>query len=430
MHNRYLVALTFLIAFQSSALADDWPAFRGLHGNGISQESGFPTTWGPDRNIVWKVPLAGPGNGSPIVSNGHIFLTLADDDGRRRSLYCFDRRDGRQIWVRTVPFDKSEPTHKTNPHSSSTPAADGTTVVVWHGSAGLYAYDFSGEQLWTRDLGEFRHMWGDGGSPVIFRDRVIVNCGPGQRVFVTALDLKDGHTIWEQEEPQDSQVSDARADGAFKGSWTTPVVARVGEEKQIVCTMPTRVNGYDPATGRIVWTCEGIRGPKGDLAYSSPMISQAFCVAIGGFEGPSMGIRLGEKGDLTKTSRQWRLEKSPQSIGTGILADGYVYRVNASAGPLVDCLDARTGKRVWHGPRGGVAWASMVMAGDVLYATNQEATTFVFNRDPNGYEEVAQNKLNETCNATPALSDGEIFLRTHEHLYCVGLVQSSSPSAR
>jgi outer membrane protein assembly factor BamB len=419
MPRHYVFVLACFLAAPLSAQADDWPAFRGPRGDGISRESAFPTSWGPEQNVKWKVPLPAPSNGSPIVSGGRVFLTLAQNDGRERSLYCFDRNDGRQLWVRTVSLDKAEPTHGTNPHGSSTPVADGKTVVVWHGSAGLHAYDFAGQKLWSRDLGEFRHMWGYGGSPIMYQDRVILNCGPGKRVFVPALALKDGQPIWEQDEPQDSEVSDARADKAFKGSWTTPVVARVREEDHIVCTMPTRVNGYDPATGKILWTCDGIRGPRGDLAYSSPMIFEDFCVAIGGYEGPSIGIRLGEKGDLTQSNRPWRVEKNPQSIGTGIFVDGHVYRVNASAGPLVECLDAKTGQAVWRGPRGGVAWASIVMAGNLLHATNQDATTFIFELDPKEYVEVAQNKLDETCNATPALSDGQIFIRTHEHLYCI-----------
>jgi outer membrane protein assembly factor BamB len=420
MPYRYPFVIICIAILRSSALAEDWPAFRGPRGDGISNESGFPTAWGPDQNIKWKVSLPAPGNSSPIVSNGRVFLTLAEDEGRKRSLYCFDRKDGRKLWVRTVSFEKTMPTHSSNPHGSSTPATDGKVVVVWHSSAGLYAYDFSGHQLWSRDLGEFRHMWGYGGSPVIYQDRVILNCGPGKRVFVTALNLADGRTIWQQEEPQDNQEIDKRADGGYKGSWTTPVVARIGGEDHIVCTMPTRINGYDPATGKILWTCEGIRGPKGDLAYSSPMISDGFCVAIAGFEGPSIGIRLGATGDLTKSGRQWRLEKNPQNIGTGIFVDGYIYRVNASPGPLVDCVDAKTGERVWGGPRGGAGWASIVMADGRLYATSQDATTFIFKLNPKGYEEVSQNKLDETCNATPAFSDRQIFIRTHDYLYCIG----------
>ncbi len=417
---RRFVAFACLVLLNSSTHADDWPAFRGPHGDGISTESDFPTTWGPDQNIQWKVPLPAPSNGSPIVSNGRVFVTLAEGEGRRRSLYCFDRRNGRQLWVRTVEFDKAEPTHATNPQGSTTPATDGKIVVVWHNSAGLVAYDFTGQQLWSRDLGEFQHMWGHGGSPVIHQDRVYLNCGPGKRVFVTALNLHDGSTVWEQDEPQDSDVSDARGDGAYKGSWTTPVVARVRGEDQLICTMPTRVIGYDLATGKILWTCDGIRGPRGDLAYSSPMIEDDFCVAIAGFEGPSIGFRLGEKGNITESSGRWQVEKNPQNIGTGIFAGGHIYRVNASPGPLIDCLDAATGKTVWRGPRGGAGWASIVMAGNLLFATNQDATTYVFKRDPKQYEEVAQNKLDETCNATPALSDGQIFIRTHAHLYCVG----------
>jgi outer membrane protein assembly factor BamB len=417
---RSTTIFTCFVAIQFSTYADDWQAFRGPRGDGISRESNLPTTWGPEQNIKWKIPLAASSNGSPIVSNGRVFLTFAEDDGKKRSLGCYDRKDGRQLWVRTISFGESTPTHATNPHGSSTPVADGSTVVVWHDSAGLHAYDFAGELLWSRDLGQFSHMWGYGGSPIIYQDRVILNCSPGTRIFMTALNLKDGITIWEQEEPQDGQVSDARADGKYKGSWTTPVVANIRGEDQIVCTMPTRVNGYDPATGNILWTSDGIRGPRGDLAYSSPMISEEFCVAIAGFEGPAIGFRLGEKGDLTNSNRQWQLEKNPQNIGTGIFVDGYVYRINASPGPLVDCLDAKTGEVVWRGPRGGAAWASLVMADGLLYATNQDATTFVFKLDRSGYTEVAQNKLNEACNATPALSDGQIFIRTHEHLYCIG----------
>jgi outer membrane protein assembly factor BamB len=420
MPYRFTWILPWLFALQFSANADDWPAFRGPNGDGISPESGFPTNWGPEKNIKWKIPLPGPSNGSPIVSNGRVFLTIAEDEGAKRSLYCFDRTDGRELWVRTVSFGKKMPTHETNPHGSSTPVADGKTVVVWHGSAGVYAYDFAGNEIWSRDLGEFRHMWGYGGSPIIYKERVILNCGPGAKIFVAALSLENGQTLWLTEEPQDSDKSDARADGKYKGSWTTPVVARVRGEEHIVCTMPTRVNGYEPATGELLWTCDGIRGPRGDLAYSSPMISSEFCVAIGGFEGPSIGFRLGQKGDITESSRQWRFEKNPQNIGTGIFVDGHIYRVNASPGPLVDCLDAKTGQIVWRGPRGGAGWASIVMANGLLYATNQDATTFVFKHSGQGYEEIAQNNINETCNSTPALSEKHIFIRTHEQLYCIG----------
>lgn len=416
---RNLFLAVCIASLALSAQADDWNSFRGPQGDGVSHESGFPTTWGPNKNIKWKIPLPAPSNGSPIVSNGRVFLTLAENDGKKRSLYCFDGNDGHELWARSVALDKKMPTHKSNPHGSSTPAANGQVVVAWHSSAGLVCYDFDGNQLWSRDLGEFKHMWGSGGSPIIYRDRVILNCGPGKRVFLTALDLESGKTIWKQEEPQDNENADTRADGNYKGSWSTPIIARIDGQDQIVCSMTTRVSGYDLATGKIIWSCDGLSGPKGDLAYSSPMVSDEFCVAIAGFGGPSIGFRLGGSGNITESNRQWRNARNPQSIGTGILHDGFVYRVNAASGPLIECLESKTGKTVWRGPRGGAGWASIVMADGILFATNQKATTFVFKLNPEKYELLAQNNLNETCNATPALSDGKIFIRTYGHLYCI-----------
>lgn len=415
--------LSFTIAVVLSCLsahATDWPAFRGPAGNGITPDQGFPTRWGPDDNIRWKVELPAPGNGSPIVSQGRVFLTVAEDHGKKRSLSCFDRADGNLLWTKTVEFDKVLPTHQTNPHGSSTPAADGERVVVWHASAGIFCYDFSGKELWSRNLGEFRHMWGDGTSPIIYRDRVIMHCGPGQKIFLTALDLQSGKRLWETPEPVDGDGDKRTSDGAYMGSWATPVIAQIDGKDQIVCTLPTRVNGYDPDTGEILWTCNGIRGKKGDLAYSSPLINGNFCVSIGGFNGPSIGFKLGGRGDITESHRVWRIEQNPQSIGTGIFIGKHIFRPNAGPG-TIECLEAETGKVLWSDRAGGGNyWGSMVLADGNLYVTNQEAATVVFKPNPERYEEVARNELREHCNTTPAFSGSDIFLRTSQRLYCLG----------
>ncbi len=400
------------------ARSEDWAEFRGPHTNGVSDETNTPTTWGPTTNVKWKAELPGPGNSSPIVSEGRVFVTCAEDEGRKRSLYCFDRKDGKQLWVKTVDFDEVMPTHKTNPYCGSTPAADGQRVVVWHASAGLHCYDYSGKELWSRNLGTFRHTWGYGTSPIFFDGKIILHTGPGKREFVAAFNPETGATLWETEEP-DGGAEGPRTDGKYRGSWSTTIVAKVDGQDQILCTLPTRLVAYDPKDGKIIWYCNGIRGPKGDLAYSSPMVGAGVCVAIGGYNGPSIGVKLGGHGDVTATHRLWRQEKNPQNIGTGVFIGDYLYRANAGPG-TIECLDPQTGKAVWTDRgAGGNFWGSIVSANGNLYVTNQQGLTMVFKPNPEKFDEVARNPLGESSNSTPAVSDQQLFIRTARHVYCI-----------
>ena len=418
MLRRILIIIALLVVAGQAARAEDWPSFRGPEGNGISQEKNFPVTWSRDEKVKWKAELPGPGNSSPIVCHGRVFITCGEDQGRRRSLYCYDRSSGRQMWVRTVAFDKVMPTHKTSPYCSSTPAADRDRVVVWHSSAGLYCYDLDGQQLWSRDLGEFRHMWGYGSSPVLYNNRVVLNCGPGRRVFLTAVDLDTGKTIWKTEEPFEGD-GDRNENGKYLGSWSTPVIASVGGKELILCSMPTRLNAYDHKNGSIVWSCDGLRGRKGDLVYTSPIIADDVCVAMGGFNGPAIGVSMGGSGNVTGSHRLWRVEPNPQRIGSGVCVDGHVYM--ASAGPSTfQCLAPKTGEVLWEERSDGAAhWGSLVFAAGRLYVTDQAGTTQVFLPNPEKFELVARNPLGERSNSTPAFSEGEIFIRTFEHLYCI-----------
>jgi hypothetical protein len=174
------LSLLLIVLLVARAGAQDFPSWRGPTGDGQTLVTEAPIRWDQTTNVKWKVPLKRPANGSPIVAKGRVLLTLAEDDeGRSRSIYCFDRRDGKQLWVRTVTLDRTMPTHKTNPYGGTTPASDGERVVVWHASAGLHAYDLDGKELWKRDLGEFRHEWGYGTSPILHDGKVILNTGPG-----------------------------------------------------------------------------------------------------------------------------------------------------------------------------------------------------------------------------------------------------------
>ncbi len=403
----------------SPSLAEDWPAFRGPRGNGTSLEKDVPLKWSKQENITWKVALPAPGNSSPIVSNGRVFVTCAENKGHKRSLYCFDRKDGRELWVRSVNFDKDMPTHKTNNYCGSTPVADGKRVIVWHASAGLFCYDFAGNELWNRNLGEFQHQWGYGVSPILHKGKIILHCGPGKRVFMTAIDPANGKTIWETEEPIDGD-GERNTQRKYMGSWSTPVIAEVNGQELIVCSMSLRVNAYDPQTGKILWSCRGLKGKKGDLAYTSPVLAKEICVTMGGFNGPAIGFRMQGTGDITAAQQLWRNEPNPQRISTGIYTNNALFM--ASAGPnLFQCLNPTTGKILWQERSGGAAcWGSLILANQLLYVTDQSGTTHVFKPNVKRLEKVVQNKLGEPSNSTPAISDGQIFIRTFRHLYCIG----------
>ena len=421
---RSFVFVYFVLVLSNICIAEgqpnsDWTGFRGSTGDGVLQSGELPLRWNQSDGVRWSVDLPRGGNGSPIVVSGRLFVTSAqDDDGHRRTLYCFDAKSGDEFWNRSVSFDRTMPTHKTNPYGGSTPACNGSVVVVWHGSAGLHAYDMDGKDLWSADLGEYRHMWGYGTSPVIDGERVILSTGPGSKVHVVAFDVNNGEEIWRHEEPVDGD-GERNSDGKYMGSWATPVIITQGETRVAVCAMSTRVCGLDIESGELLWYCEGLSGPKGDLAYSSPMIEDDLCVVSGGFNGPTIGFRLRGRGNVTEQSRLWREERNPQSIGTGLLRNGHVYR--PGAGPnLIECIKADTGETVWQERVGSKAfWGSMVYDGTHAMVTNQVGTTFVFKPSPDGFIKVAENPLGDTCNATPAVKDGTIYIRTYRKLWCI-----------
>jgi len=396
-------------------MAGDWPAFRGPSGNGVAQENQAPLHWGPGKNVRWKASLPGPGNSSPIVSRGHVFVTCAEDEGKKRNLYCFDRRTGEKLWARTVEFPTIEPTHRSNPYCASTPVADGSRVVVWHGSAGVFCYNFDGKELWKKDLGTMRHDWGYASSPILHAGKVILNFGPGSRTFLAALDLKTGELVWKRDEPGGLDATDKR----MVGSWSTPIALKVDGKDQILCSMPSRVIACDPETGSLLWFCTGLGTEKIEMVDASPVVSGGIGVAFTGWiNGPTIGFKLGGFGDVTASNRLW-LEKQTQRIGSGVAVDGRLYLVNAGPG-TAQCIECETGKVLWtERLEGGESWGSVVLAAGRLYVTSRRGVTTGFRPDPEKLEVLAMNDLGEPSHATPAVSDGQIFLRTDAHLYCI-----------
>lgn len=414
---RLLAALCLIPGCVLSASADNWPTWRGPTGLGTSAEKKLPIRWSATENVKWKVALPDAGNSTPIIWGDRLFLTQATEKGTKRSLWCLNRQDGSRLWEKTITFTDKEPTHATNPYCSASPVTDGKIVVVSHGSAGVYCYDFDGRELWHRNLGPCHHIWGNAASPVIDRERVFLNFGPGERTFLLAMKASDGSDLWKVEIPGGQEGSD-RAKG-WIGSWSTPILTERNGQTELILSWPGVVKGYDPATGKLLWSCSGLaKNPTDQLTYTSPLVSESVIVAMAGFGGPALAFRRGGTGDLTESHRLWRSSsRNPQRIGSGVIVGEYVYSANE---PGLSCLELQTGKLVWEERVNGGIWGSIVHADGRLYVTSQTGETVVFAANPQEFELLARNPLGkETTRASLAVSNGELFLRTYRHLWCI-----------
>jgi outer membrane protein assembly factor BamB len=399
-------------------LATNWPSWRGPEGLGVSIDQSVPTHWSKTERVSWRIALPEPGNSTPVVWGDRIFVAQAVKEENGRTLMCFSRTTGKLLWQSGVTYSEAEPTHSTNPYASASPVTDGKLVIVWFGSAGLLAYDMEGHEVWRRDLGKQRHTWGYGASPILHGDRVFLNFGPGDRAFLIALEKETGKTVWQVDVPsgQGNQFANWSAADMY-GSWTTPIVIRVGDREELVVSWPHRVTAFDPASGKALWTCEGL----GDLVYPSPLYSDGIVVAMGGFGGPSLAVKAGGSGDVTSTHRLWQFPKSRQMIGSGVVSGGRIYVVDNSG--IAECLELETGKVVWtsrlkgSGESGGV-WSSPVLNRDKIYVMNKSAEVFIFKAAPQ-FELLATNALGEESNSSVVISEGGVFLRTHSALWCI-----------
>ncbi|MDP7205711.1 MAG: PQQ-binding-like beta-propeller repeat protein [Pirellulaceae bacterium] len=407
--------ITILLLFIASPLqAENWPAWRGADGRGVSQEKNLPLSWSATENVLWKVPLAEPCNGTPIIWGDRVFLTQGLDKGKRRAVIALDRASGKKLWQQERPCEVEETTHPQNPPCSSSPITDGKAVYAQLGSAGVVAYDLDGKQLWHRDLGPVLHRWGNGPSPVLYGDLLIVFHGPGIPANMMALDKTSGETVWTSKE--------TAINSPIFGSWSTPLLLK-GKRDELIMPLPgDRIQGaglfksYDPATGKLLWKCDGL----GNEVYAMPIPSPAgdLVVGISGHNGPAMAVRTGGNGDVSATHQLWRtVEKNPQRVSSGVIDGKHLYIANANG--TLDCLLAGSGELVWKGRLGGNLWGSMLLADGRIYLSNFDGDTFVVKAGEK-FELLATNQLAEPLYAAPAVSGGAIFLRTYKHLYCIG----------
>ena len=394
-----------MIADEGEA-AGYWPRWRGPSGQGLVTGSGYVDTWSATENVVWKTPVPGNGNSSPVIWGDRIFLTTAYDGGRRVSVLAYRRSDGRLLWETAAPQGRTDSgAHFKNGHASATASTDGQRVYVSFGPRGLFALDFAGKILWERDLGPIEAYHGAAGSPLLYRDRVILYQDQYRDSFIAAFDTRTGRQIWRT--PRDANTG-----------WGTPIAVRVAGRDEIIVSSQQRVQAYDPERGRELWSCGGTTYE----VIPTPVVGYGMVFCASGRAGPTLAIKPGGTGDVTGTHLAWTSPRGSPFVPSPILYGDQLYMVNDMAS-IVTALGATTGKTLWQG-RLGVARregfsASPVAVDGKIFFTNDDGETFVL-RAGATFELLRVNDIGERTIASPALVDGRWYIRTDRNLYAVG----------
>ncbi len=395
-------AAELAIVMPSPGAESHWPRFRGPSGQGDTYRASLPTAWDKDgRGIVWRTKVPGVGNSSPIIWGDHIFLTSSDLKGTERFVHCFDRTTGKLRWTRQAPARPPEPgVRDKNGFASATPVTDGERVIAFLGSSGLVCYDFEGKLLWHHEL-TVKTTHGAGSSPLLYKDLVILAQDQNQSdsIFL-AHDKKTGKKVWQGK----------RSRGM---TWTTPIVVRVGDHDELILAGAETVRGYDPASGKELWS---LRGPTSEVVPAI-VVGKDLIYSASGRNGPTLGLRPGGSGDITASHLVWRAVRGGPHVPTPAFAKGRLYTANDTG--VVSALDAATGKLIFQERIDDRFSASPIVAGDLLYFPAESGITYV-TRASETLEVVARNDLGSPILASPAVADGRIFLRTEGELVCVG----------
>jgi outer membrane protein assembly factor BamB len=424
--------------------AEDWPQWRGPSSNGISSESGLPDRWSAGEHIAWKASLAGLGASSPIVWGDKIFVTsqtgivpvqqgmkpqLARDDqdlagkenpiggrsmktaipGDQVSLIveAFSCSAGSRLWKYSIPATGEFPElNEKHNLATPTPVTDGKTIYALFGNGQLVALDMDGKPVWTRHLGKeyspFIVPWGHGSSPTLYKDLLIVLCDHTRKSYLLALDKSSGNERWKVDR------------GSGRVAHATPFVVAGLKRDELIINSSERIDAYNPANGEFLWHA----GSQRQTPVPSPVFHNGVIYLSRGYRNSDfMAIRPGGQGDVSSSSIVWRTPGGASYVPSILFYDGLLYVTNEVG--IVTCADAETGKQVWRQRLGGIFFASPVAGDGKIYMASETGETFVLKA---GREPVilAQNNLDERILASPAISNGRLFLRSDGTLFCIG----------
>lgn len=407
---RILAVATVLLSPLPALPADsDWPQYRGPRWDGHSAENSAPIKWDA-RTIVWKADLKGRGQSSPVIWGERIFLTTALDNGKQRVVLCLNRKDGKLLWEKVVWTGTPEKSHAMNGWATPTCATDGERVYAFFGRGGLHAFTVDGKPVWSLDLGTFEGPWGTAASPMLVGDLLVQNCDAENEAYLLAVDKRTGKTIWKtpREVPE-------------RGGWSTPVLVQAGDKQELVLNGAKETTGYDPATGKVLWTCRAFAG-RGEPTATP---GRGLVFMVNGLKGDMYAVRPGGRGNVTGTHMAWH---APRQGGrdqpSPIVAGNYL--LVADMGGLTTCYDAASGKEVWKERLQGKFSSSPIAADGKVYFQNEAGVTYVIEPGPT-MKLVSRNNLgapvNEEFRASLTPSAGQIFSRSDRTLYCIGTQQ-------
>jgi len=400
-----------------------WPQWRGPLGTGAAPTGNPPIEWNEQQNIRWKTRLSGTGYSTPAIWGNDIFITAAisteiGTSSRMSVKYsepvkfvvmAVDRLSGKIKWERLAREEvPHEGLHQTSTWATGSPCTDGERVYAFFGSRGLYCYTTEGDLLWEKDFGDMRIKmeFGEGSSPALYNDRLIVNWDHEGQSFIVALDATTGEEVWKKDRDEVT-------------TWATPLVVEVGDRVQVITSATNRVRSYDLATGDLLWEDEGLTANT----IPSPVATDGVVYVTSGFRGNALrAIRLaGAKGDISGSSAVlWSYDQDTPYTPSPLLHGGLLYFLKSNNG-ILTCLDVSTGKPHYSNHRlEGIrtVYASPVGVADRIYLSGREGTTLVI-RHGADFGIIATNTLDDKFDSSPVIVGDEIYLRGHQYLYCI-----------
>lgn len=405
---KLLIVLLFLTLSNiiTETQAQNWPCWRGPNGDGTSTETNLPVEWDSNNNVVWKSKVPGVGYSSPIVWEDKLFTLTALKETQEKVLLCYNAKTGELLWQKTVVKSPFEAKHNDNSFASGTPATDGKLVYVSlldGEEVVVAAYNFSGEKIWEQRPGTFSSPHGYSCSPVLYDDKVYINGNSQGDSFVAAMSQKNGQVIWKIPHPNAAH------------SFSTPIFREMDGKKQMIFCGNKQILSYNPENGSGYWF---INGPSEDFC-SSPVYNEKNDLLLISSAWPQrhlLAIKPDGQGDVTESKVVWQTTKGAYYVPSPVCTDDYLFSTMTNG--QVHCIEIVTGNTLWT-ENLGKQYSSPVLANGLVYMPNDEGVITVIKPGPK-FEMVAQNSIGERMNASPAISNGKIYLRGEQHIYCIG----------